>query len=357
MRILITGNLGYVGSVLTGELRRRLPDAHLIGLDAGFFADRLTSPGPIPEIALDVQRYRDLRDVDADDLAGMDAVIHLAALSNDPIGARFDHLTDAINRAATERLAALAAQAGVRSFVFASSCAVYGAGDDRPRREDDPVDPLTAYARSKVASEQLLAPLARDGMVVTALRFATACGVSPRLRLDLVVNDLVATALRTGVVEVRSDGTPWRPLIDVSDMARACVWGLTRTAENGGGFLAVNVGRDGSNHRVLDIAEHVADAVPGASVTVDPAAGPDRRSYQVDFARFQALAPDHQPLVDLSTCIGALVTQLTAEPGSPELGGGRLLRLTDLEARLTEGSLDEQLRWRARHHPTLTTPP
>ena len=347
MRILITGNMGYVGPIVVGHLRRRFPEAELIGYDSGLYSGCLTTPGPVPEAMLDMQYFGDGRTLPANLLTGVDAVVHLAAISNDPIGNRFEQVTDEINRGASLRLAQLAAEAGVGRFVFASSCSVYGAAGAAARREGDEVNPLTAYARSKVMTEQGLAQMPANGMTVTCLRFATACGMSDRLRLDLVLNDFVACALTSGEITVLSDGTPWRPLIDVRDMARAIEWAVTRPAGNGGDVLIVNVGSDERNHRVRELAEAVAAAVPGTKVSINPAAPPDARSYRVDFGLFGTLAPEHQPRFSLQDSIGALVDGLQAI-GFADAGfrSGRMMRLNTLAGLIDAGRLGVDLRWR-----------
>lgn len=347
MRILITGNMGYVGPAVIAHLRAHHPRAELIGHDTGLFAAALTATGPAPETLLDAQRYGDVRDITADDLAGFDAVVHLAAISNDPIGNRFEAVTDAINRGASLRLADCARAAGVGHFVFASSCSVYGFADTGARRETDATAPLTAYARSKVATEDGLRQMDAPGMTVTCLRFATACGFSERLRLDLVLNDFVACALTSGRISVLSDGTPWRPLIDVTDMARAIEWACTRPAGNGGRMLVVNVGSDARNHQVRDLAHAVAAAVPGAAVSINTAAPPDARSYRVDFGLFRGLAPDHQPRVDLAASIAGLVGGLRAIgfADAEFRHAPRLIRLNTVAALLERGLLTPELRW------------
>ena len=347
MRILITGNMGYVGPAVISRLREHHPGAELIGYDTGLFASALTTTGPAPETLLDAQRYGDVRDIAADDLAGCDAVVHLAAISNDPIGNRFEAVTDAINRGASLRLAECARAAGVRNFVFASSCSVYGLADAGARRETDATGPLTAYARSKVATEDGLRQMDGGGMTVTCLRFATACGFSERLRLDLVLNDFVACALTSGRITVLSDGTPWRPLIDVRDMARAIDWACVRPAENGGRMLVVNAGADARNHQVRDLAHAVAAAVPGAEVSINTAAPPDARSYRVDFSLFRDLAPAHQPQVDLAGSIAGLVAGLRgigfADAEFRRSAG--LIRLNTIAALMERGLLSADLRW------------
>ena len=354
MRILITGNMGYVGPAVVSHLREHHPDAELIGLDTGLFAAAVTTTGPAPETRLDVQRFGDVRDVVAGDLVGVDAVVHLAAVSNDPIGNRFAAITDAINRGASLRLAAVARAVGVKNFVFASSCSVYGLADSGARSERDATQPLTAYARSKVATEDGLRQMEGEGMTVTCLRFATACGFSARLRLDLVLNDFVACALTSGRISVLSDGTPWRPLIDVRDMARAIDWAVQRDPAQGGPMLVVNVGADARNHQVRELAQAVAATVPGARVSINTEAPPDARSYRVDFTLFRELAPAHQPAVDLAGSIAGLVAGLRGIDFTDAgfRASPRMIRLNTLSALLASGVLTPDLRWAGRPAPT-----
>ncbi|WP_294393676.1 SDR family oxidoreductase [uncultured Sphingomonas sp.] len=347
MRILITGNMGYVGPVVVAHLRQRLPDAELIGYDAGFFAANLIGGGTLPEHVLARQEFGDVRDLPPALLAGVDAVIHLAAISNDPMGHRFEHATLEINQQASVRLARLAADAGVSHFVFASSCSVYGFAESGARREDDALNPLTAYARSKIGTEEELAQLgAAGGMIITCLRFATACGMSPRLRLDLVLNDFVASALLNGEIKVLSDGTPWRPLIDVADMALAMEWAATRQPDQGGPFLVVNAGSAEGNRQVSTLAETVARIVSHTTVSINRSAPPDRRSYKVDFGLYARLAPDHQPRVTLEQSIQRLLHGLIASghTSEPLLRAGAT-RLRALEEHLASGRLTGNLRW------------
>lgn len=347
MRILITGNMGYVGPAITRHFRRRFPDATLLGFDSGLFANCLTTRGPLPEALLDAQYFGDVRDLPQGLVASVDAVIHLAAISNDPIGNRFEAATDEINRAATLRTAAMARAAGVRSFVFASSCSMYGMADADPRREDDPLNPLTAYARSKVGAERGLAMIDGADMTVTCLRFATACGMSDRVRLDLVLNDFVACALSSGEISVLSDGTPWRPLIDVRDMARACEWAVLRTPDSGGRMLRINAGCEAANYRVRDLAAAVAAAVPGTTVTINTAAPCDSRSYRVDFSLFRSLAPEHQPQFSLQDSIAGLVSGLRSLGfADAEFRRSDKMRLNVLSTLIAADELTDELRWR-----------
>jgi len=347
MRILITGNMGYVGPMALRHLRKAMPSAYIAGYDSGFFAHCLTTAGEMPEILLDAQRFGDVRKIGAGDLEGFDAVVHLAAVSNDPMGNRFEAVTGAINHRASVAIAEAAAAAGVRSFVFASSCSVYGfAADGKARGEGDALNPLTAYARSKIATEDSLRQIRLNGMTATSLRFATACGMSDRLRLDLVLNDFVACALTSGEITVLSDGTPWRPLIDVRDMARAIEWAITRPAERGGQFLAVNVGSNAWNCQVKDLANAVAASVPGTSVSINTAAPPDKRSYKVDFSLFKQLAPQHQPQETLETSVAGLRDGLRAiDFGDHNFRQSQLIRLNVLERQIERGRLSGDLIW------------
>jgi nucleoside-diphosphate-sugar epimerase len=350
MKILITGNLGYVGPWVTRHLRAQYPDAVLTGVDAGFFAHCLTDVRRVPEAQLDVQYFADIRHLPEGLLTGVDVVVHLAAVSNDPMGGAYENATLDVNFHASVALARLAKAAGVRSFVFASSCSVYGATDgDRPRTERSEVHPLTAYARSKVLTEEGLRGLAGPRFRVSCLRFATACGMSDRLRLDLVLNDFVASAISTGRITVLSDGTPWRPLINVKDMARAIGWAVDREPD-GGDFLIVNAGSDEWNYQVRDLADAVARALPGTEVSINRDAPADRRSYRVDFSLFRTLAPRHQPETDLIGTVEALRQGLLnmnfSDPDFRESGFIRLRVLADLERRHL---LSPTLEWMDRH--------
>jgi nucleoside-diphosphate-sugar epimerase len=218
MKIVILGNMGYVGSVVTQHLRKAYPTATLVGFDTGFFASCLTHATYLPERELNQQYFGDVRDFPDEILHEADAVINLAAISNDPMGQRFENVTMEINYKACIAIAKRASALGVKSFVFASSCSVYGATKGKAH-ETSNVNPLTAYARSKVYAERDLRLLANNDFTITCLRFSTACGMSPRLRLDLVLNDFVACALTSHQISILSDGTPWRPLINVNDMA------------------------------------------------------------------------------------------------------------------------------------------
>jgi nucleoside-diphosphate-sugar epimerase len=345
-RILITGAMGYVGPRLIRHLRTRFPDSKLIGFDSGFFAHNLTGTERLPESRLDAMHFGDIRAFPPELLDGIDAVVHLAAISNDPMGKTFEAVTESINEKASIALAKMAEERGVGHFVFASSCSIYGAAEGAPRRESDPLNPLTAYARSKVAMENALRETNSSNMTVTCLRFATACGMSDRLRLDLVLNDFVASALATGEITVLSDGTPWRPLIDVSDMARAIEWAICRSPEKGGRFLVVNAGSNAGNYQVRQLAEVVAAELPGTKVSINREAPPDKRSYQVDFSLFAELAPLNLPSRSLAQSVEDLSVGLR-EMGfaDREFRNSPLMRLKTLNQHIADGRLSPDLRW------------
>jgi nucleoside-diphosphate-sugar epimerase len=343
---LITGNMGYVGPEVVKYLRARHPDATLHGFDNAYFAHCLTGSPVLPERHLDEQFYGDVRDASSLDLTRYDAVVQLAAISNDPMGDRFEAVTLDINQNTTVSLARAAAAAGVKNFVFASSCSVYGIADGAARKETDPLNPITAYAKSKIEAERELAAI-DTGMVVTCLRFATACGMSDRLRLDLVLNDFVACALGQGQITVLSDGSPWRPLIDVADMARAIDWAIDRPASAGGRYLAINAGSDDRNYQVKDLANAVAKSVPGTGVSINTSAPVDSRSYKVDFALFRSLAPDHQPVVSLDQSIQNLIAGLKAMNfKDSDFRSSSLMRLKVLQDHIDSGRLNENLEWK-----------
>lgn len=337
--------MGYVGPSVIRYLREARPDATLHGYDTAFFGHCLTGAAVVPERMLDRQFYGDVRHIPANFFRGYDAVVQLAAISNDPMGSRFADVTQSINHESTIAIAEAASNAGVANFVFASSCSVYGIAEGRPRKEADALNPISAYAKSKIDAERDLKAL-DSGMTVTALRFATACGMSDRLRLDLVLNDFVAGAVANREITILSDGSPWRPLIDTMDMARAIDWAIDRPANSGGRFLAVNVGSS-SNLRVKDIAAAVVAAIPGIKLGLNPAAPVDSRSYQVDFSLFQKLAPNHQPQVTLRQSIEQLREGLTRMGfADRNYRSSQLMRLAVLESHVASGRLSGDLQWK-----------
>jgi len=338
--------MGYVGPAVIQRLKKVYTDLVLIGFDAGYFGSCVSNYERLPETCMDRQYYGDMRNFHEEILDGTDAVVHLAAISNDPIGNLFEDVTLEINFKASLKLAQKAKKAGVKRFIFASSCSMYGAAEDGARSETSPLNPLTAYARSKVHTESELKELAGDGFQVTCLRFSTACGWSDRLRLDLVLNDFVACAVTSGEITILSDGTPWRPLINVRDMARAIEWAAARDDKNGGSFLAVNVGSDEWNYQVKDLAEAVQKVIPGVKVSINPHAQPDKRSYRVSFDLFRRIAPRHQPQVDLIESIRELKEGLERiRFNNADFRNSDFMRLKHLTRLQKMGLINKQLQW------------
>jgi len=346
MKILITGNMGYVGPSVVNQLGTSYPGSTLVGFDIGYFGNCITSTEILPECRVDLQYFADIRQFPEEVLSGVGAIVHLAGISNDPIGNRFEEVTLDINYRASIELAKKAKEAGVKSFIFASSCSMYGTADDSARTEKSPLNPLTAYAKSKAFTERDLKPLASERFKITSLRFSTACGWSDRLRLDLVLNDFVAGAVASRRITILSDGTPWRPLINVKDMARAIDWAVGRDAADGGEFLAINVGSDDWNYQVRDLAEAVASQIPEVGVSINKDAQPDKRSYKVSFELFRRLAPQHQPQVDLIASIRELKEGLEdIEFNDQDFRNSNFMRLNILTRLQKKGLLNDKLEW------------
>ena len=344
MRILITGNLGYVGPGVVKEFRHHYPEAEIFGFDIGYFSKFLTTELITPEAYLDRQYYGDVRKFPESLLDGVDTVVSLAAISNDPIGNKFEEPTYDINFRAVVDIAKMAKKHGVKNYIFASSCSVYGAAEDVPRNENSELNPLTAYAKSKIFAENELSVLADNKFKITCHRFATACGMSDRLRLDLVVNDFVTCARTSGEITILSDGSPWRPLINVLDMARAIRWSHERKPENGGNFLIVNTGSDEWNYKVVELAERIRELDPQIKVSVNKNAAPDKRSYKVDFGLYKKLAPNHQPAFNLSMSIEGLFKGLEAMNfNNKDFRNSFYMRLNVINDLLNRGIIDEKL--------------
>lgn len=339
MRILLTGNKGYIGAVMAPMLAAA--GHEIVGFDSDLF-EQCTFGS---EMASFPTIRKDLRDVELSDVEGFDAVIHLAGLSNDPLGNINPNLTYDINHHASVRLAELARKAGVKRYLFSSSCSTYGAAGDKILNEDAEFNPVTPYAKSKVFVEQEVSKLATDRFSPVFLRNATAYGVSPRLRFDLVLNNLVAWAFTTGRVFIKSDGTPWRPIVHIEDISRAFLAALdapTETIHN----KAFNIGRSEENYQIRDLANIVKETVPGCTIDYASDAGPDTRCYRVDFSRVTRAIPAFRP-------------QWTARRGAQELydaykkvglrledfEGARYMRIDHVKGLLNSGALDSSLRW------------
>lgn len=346
-RILIVGNLGYIGPVLVKHLKTIDPTCYLIGLDTGFFAGCLIDPYISFDHQLDEQLYADVRTVDTVDLPDVDIVVYLAAISNDPMGNVYEKPTSEINYTSAIAFANFYKSRGAKSFVFASSCSVYGAGGDAPKNENDTLNPLTAYAHSKIDAEVGLKSISSKEFIITCLRFATACGSSPRLRLDLVLNDFVASALLKKRIEILSDGTPWRPLIDVEDMCKAIEWAQRRDANSTQEFLALNVGFEDWNYRIKDLALAVSKQLKGIEVRVNQNAAPDKRSYRVDFSLYKTLCPSNHPSKRLNVTITELIENITSSGFKiDDFRKSHLIRLNTLNQLRSKNIIDESLHWR-----------
>jgi nucleoside-diphosphate-sugar epimerase len=345
MRVLVTGHNGYIGCAMVDVLRSA---GHLIiGLDTYFFAgcgNGNDDPG-IPAIR------KDIRDLTPSDLSGVDAVVHLAALCNDPLGDLNPEWTSDINYHASHRLAALAKEAGVTRFLYASSCSMYGKAGEEMVDENAPLRPLTPYAISKVRAEEAIGKLADENFSPVFMRNATAYGMSARLRADVVLNNLVCWAHTTGKIRVMSDGTPWRPIVHIRDIARAFAAALAaprQVVHN----EAFNVGANDENYQVLELAEIVRETVPGCVVEYAPGGGPDPRSYRVSFDKFRRAFPQFKPEWDARRGAGEVYDAVREAGLTPEDFQGRsFVRLKQLKHLLDLNLLDHTLRWRESRQP------
>ncbi|EAW33645.1 NAD(P)-dependent oxidoreductase [Lyngbya sp. PCC 8106] len=339
MRVLVTGHKGYIGTILVPLL---LTKGHeVVGLDSDLYQQSTFGEGiaNIPEIV------KDVRDVEISDLEGFDAVLHLAGLSNDPLGNLNPDLTYEINHLASVHLAKLTKEAGISRYIFSSSCSNYGAGGSDWLTEESAFNPVTPYGRSKVLVEQDVAKLASDNFSPTFLRNSTAYGVSPRLRFDLVLNNLVAWAFTTGKVYIKSDGTPWRPIVHIEDISRAFLAVLEAPREKVHNE-AFNVGRNEDNYQIRDIANIVKEVVPNCEIEYAADGGPDTRCYRVDCRKILRVLPEFQPQWNTRKGAEELYNTykkigLTLE----EFEGPKYKRIAHIQKLLAEGRLNKNLRW------------
>ncbi len=344
MRVLVAGDRGYIGTVLTGVLEASGHD--WVGLDSGLYegCDFRGGPGPWRGLAVD------MRSVEPHHLEGVDAVICLAALSNDPLGHLDPGVTESINLHGTMQLASVAKAAGVSRFVFASSCSLYGAAGSELVGEDAVLNPVTPYGEAKVRAEQQLSRLADDDFSPTYMRNATAFGPSPRLRLDIVVNNLVGWGMTTGEIRLMSDGMAWRPLVHVDDISRAAVATLAAPRE-AVHDQAFNVGVNANNLRIREVAELVGVALPDCTVTFAPGAGADTRNYRVDFSKVAEVLPFASLGTSVATGIEQLVAAYRAHGMTHgEFMGSSFTRLSRIEELMADGVVDAELYVRPGQH-------
>ncbi len=345
-KILINGNMGYIGPIVVNHFRKTHPGIKIIGFDTGFFAGCLVDPNVFPETGVDVQYFGDVRQFPMSILEGVDAVIQLAAISNDPMGKTFEIATREINNESVIEIAKLSKKMGVKNFVFASSCSVYGAAGKEAKHENSELNPQTAYAKSKIDCELGLKEISDDNFTITALRFATACGFSPRLRLDLVLNDFVASGYLNHKIEILSDGSPLRPLIHVKDMARAIDWASTRLRKIGGNFLVINAGSNSWNYQIKELADKVKDIIGNVEISINPNAAIDNRSYKVDFSLFNELASEYLPKITLDEAVKELLNGLQKiDFKDTNFRNSYLIRLKSLTNLMELNKINNNLNW------------
>lgn len=341
MRVLVTGHKGYIGSVMVPMLRKA--GHEVVGLDSDLYRNS-TYGAELPQVT---EIIKDIRDVEKSDLGGIEAIIHLAGLSNDMLGDLNPKLTYQINHAASLRLAAMAKELGISRFIFASSCSNYGAAGEGMQDENAPLNPVTPYAISKVMVERDLAGMADDNFSPVFMRNATAYGVSPRIRFDIVLNNLTAWAYTTGHILLKSDGTPWRPLVHIEDISLAAIGALEAPREvihN----QAFNVGKNSENYQMRQLAEIVRETVPNCEIKFAEGAEPDKRNYRVDFSKYARAFPSHGLRWNVREGARQIYESYrTFGLGRDEYEGPKYKRIAQIKYLLSSGQLDETLRWRS----------
>lgn len=339
--------MGYVGSRLVEYLSSKYNNYNLFGLDTGFFSNCLTGVNNIPEIYLKNQYFTDLRNFKSIKLnEKIDAVIHLAAISNDPIGNFNKDITNDINLIASKKLIKkFIKYNNIKKIIFASSCSIYGNTGSLSKDENSKLDPLTPYAKSKVEFERYLLSIKNNKIKTTSLRFATACGISPRLRLDLVLNDFVASAYFKNKIDILSDGEAYRPLIDTLDMCRALDWALHR--RNKQNHIAINVGSKNNNFKIKDLAVLVAKKFRKCKINILGKSNPDKRSYIVNFNLYSKLAPEYRPIIKIDKSISDLILLMKKiESSDLNYRNNEILRLNKLKMLIMNKKITNKFLWR-----------
>lgn len=340
MRVLVTGHKGYIGTIMVPMLQKA--GHEVLGLDSDLYRNS-TYGDSLPEIP---EILKDVRDIEKEDIDGVEAIVHLAGLSNDVLGDLNTELTYAINHEASVRLAAMAKELGIKRFVFASSCSNYGAAEDGLQNESAALHPVTAYAKSKVMVERDVGELADDNFSPVFMRNATAYGTSPRIRFDIVLNNLTAWAYTTGNILLKSDGTPWRPLVHIEDISLAVLGALESSRERIHNE-AFNIGLNSENYQIRQLADFVKDTVPNCEVKFADGAEPDKRNYKVDFSKYARTFTDHQLRWNArrgTQSIYEFYHKNTLQ--KDEYEGPRYKRIAQIKYLLRTGQLDENLRWR-----------
>ena len=341
MRVLLTGHKGYIGTVMLPMLQAA--GHEVVGLDSDLFRNSTYGElhQDIPEL------IKDVRDIEKPDLEGIEAIVHLAGLSNDLLGDLNPELTYAINHQASVRLAEMARDLGIQRYVFASSCSNYGAAGDDMQTEEAELHPVTAYAKSKVMVERDVRQLATDSFSPTFMRNATAYGMSPRIRFDVVLNNLTAWAYTTGKVYLKSDGTPWRPLVHIEDISRAVIAALASPRETVHN-QSFNVGRNAENFRIRELAEFVRDTVPDCDLSFADGAEPDTRNYRVDFGKYAAAFPEHELTWGARDGVRSIYEAYRRIGLSKDdYEGPQFKRIAQLKGLLASGQIDDSLRWQS----------